>query len=45
MDHENLYYHTALQGICLTRKKSGDSFVQRDSVASVCQSICKSLHA
>ena len=45
MDHENLYHHTALQAVPLTRKKSRDSCVQRDSVVTVCQCICKSLYA
>ena len=45
MDHENLYDQTALQAVHLTRNKSRDSFIQRDNVVTVCQSICKSLHS
>ena len=45
MDHENLYHHTALQAVPITRNKSRDSFVERDSVVTVCQSICKRLYA
>ena len=45
MDFENLYYHTALQAVKLTRNKRTDSFVSRDDVVTVCQSICKNPYA
>ena len=45
MDFENLYYHTALQAVNLTRNKRRDSFVSRYDVVTVCQSICKNPYA
>ena len=36
MDHRNLQYHTALQAVHQTRKKSRDGFIQTDNVVTVC---------